>query len=92
MDKYKLINNTDEEQYEFHIDGFMPHVVYRMHGEAIYLMHTEVPPQLEGKGIASHLIEAVLKDIDARHLKMVPYCQFVIAYIQRHPGWKRLAL
>lgn len=90
-DNYKLIDNEDRRQYEFHIDGYIAKIEYSKskNGE-IYLTHTEVPAGLEGQGIGSQLVEKVLKDIDRKNLRLIPLCPFVAAYIQKHPEWKRL--
>lgn len=90
---YKLIDNAEKHQYEFHIDGLVPRIEYILskNGE-IYLTHTEVPSALEGKGVASQLVLKTLEDIERRNLRLVPLCPFVAAYIQRHPEWKRVVM
>ena len=61
---YKLIDNEERHQYEFHVDQYTPKIEYikSTNGE-IYLTHTEVPTQLGGKGIGSQLVEKALKDM-----------------------------
>ena len=82
MTDYKLINNENSRRYEFQIDGFIPKIEYILseNGE-IYLTHTEVPPALEGKDIASQLVLKVLQDIEHKNLKLVPLCPFIAGYI-----------
>ena len=48
---YQLIENAAVKQYEFHIDGFIPKIEYIKVKGKIFLTHTEVPVELEGKGI-----------------------------------------
>lgn len=93
MENYQLIDNTAEKQYEFRIEGYTPRIEYikSQNGE-IYLTHTEVPVQLEGRGIASSLAEAVLADIERQGLRLVPLCPFVAGYIKKNPEWKRLVM
>lgn len=88
MDDYELIDNTENHQYEFHIGKLVPKIEYikSKNGE-IYLTHTEVPVQLEGKGVGSQLVEKVLKDIERQELRLVPLCPFVAGYIKKHPDW-----
>lgn len=90
MNSYKLIDNEKEQQYEFHIDDYLPKIEYIKTKNKIYLTHTEVPVELEGKGIGSALVAAALKEVDRLNLVLVPMCPFVAAYIKRHPEWKRL--
>lgn len=88
---FELLNNKEERQYEFHVDSHVARIEYIINSDnVIYLTHTEVPHQLEGKGIGKQLVEKVLVDIEANHMKLVPMCPFVAAYIRRNPEWKRL--
>ncbi|MDR2038905.1 MAG: N-acetyltransferase [Bacteroidales bacterium] len=88
---YELINNTEERQYEFHIDDYVPRIEYmRSTNGEVYLTHTEVPPAIEGKGIASLLTEKTLCDIEQQGFRLIPLCPFVVDYIRKHPEWKRL--
>ncbi|MBF4163811.1 GNAT family N-acetyltransferase [Nocardioides acrostichi] len=55
----------------------------------IVFTHTLVPPRLEGRGIASALIEQALADVRAGRVaegrEIVPACSFVAAWMTRHP-------
>jgi len=91
MSKYELINNKEERRYEFHVDGLKPHIDYVERGEGVlYLTHTIVPPQLEGKGIGSMLVKKVLEDIDSQGKRIIPKCWFIVKYIKIHPEWEYL--
>ena len=88
----KLIDNKASKQYEFHIDKYIPRIEYIKAQDKVYLTHTEVPKDLEGKGIGSALIKKVLEEIKQNDLTLVPMCPFVAMYIKRHPEWKSLVL
>jgi predicted GNAT family acetyltransferase len=91
MKKYKLIDNTRERSYEFHIDGEIARIDYAITPDGdIALTHTEVAEPLQGQGIGKALVEASLEDIESRGKKVVPICGFVRAYIRKHPQWKRI--
>ena len=93
MKKYELINNTENKQYEFHIEGYIPLIQYIIsNNNEIYLVHTEVPVEIEGQGIGSQLVEQVLEDIEHKQLRLVPLCPFVAGYIRKHPEWKRIVI
>jgi predicted GNAT family acetyltransferase len=87
-----LRNNELAKQFEWNIGGKIAKVVYDFSSDKkrIFLTHTEVPPALEGKGIASKLVQAVLEYIEAKGWKLVPYCPYVQSYIKRHPEYRRL--
>lgn len=92
-ENYELIDNEERHQYEFHIERYIPRIEYikSKNGE-IYLTHTEVPVELEGKGVGSLLVEKALMDIESKDLRLVPLCPFVAAYIHKHPDWRRIVM
>lgn len=89
---YKLIDNELAKQYEFHIDDLIPRIEYIKAQKQVYLTHTEIPKELEGKGIGATLVKRVLEEIKQKNLALVPLCPFVTLYIKRHPEWKTLVL
>lgn len=93
MEDYQLIDNAEKKQYEFHIGNLIPRIEYiKTRTGEIYLTHTEVPLQLEGKGIGAALVKKSLEDIERQGLALVPQCPFVAGYIVRHPEWKRIVM
>ncbi len=86
----ELVNNTEKQQFELEIDGSTAIIEYRQSPVQITLLHTEVPPALEGKGAGTAIVEKTLDYIEKNHLKLVPICPFVVAYLKRHPEWKRV--
>lgn len=49
------------------------------------LLHTEVQPGFEGRGISSELVARVVDDVRSRGLTIIPQCPFVIRWLERHP-------
>lgn len=93
MDDYELIDNKEKKQYEFRVDNYVAKIEYmKSKNGDIYLTHTEVPAAIEGRGIATRLVEKTLKDIDSQKLKVVPMCGFVASYIRRHPQWHHIVM
>jgi predicted GNAT family acetyltransferase len=45
---------------------------------------------MEGNGVAAAIVEKAFNYIEEHHLKIVPLCAYIIAYLKRHPEWKRL--
>ncbi len=82
--------NEEEQRFEQEVDGELAFIQYILKGDIIFITHTEVPVNLENRGIASHLTNESLAYIDAHHWRLVPMCPFTAAYIQRHPEWRRL--
>ncbi len=82
--------NTNEHRFEMDVEGRIAFIDYKQSGKKLYLVHTEVPSQLEGKGVGSALVQKTLQYIEEHHLQFVPYCPFVQSFLQKHPEWKRL--
>ncbi len=53
-------------------------------------MHTEVPPELGGKGIGSKLIKGALDQVRAEGLKVIAQCPFVKAFIEKNAAYQDL--
>ena len=88
---YKLIDNEEKHRYEFQIDGKIAEIDYiKSNNGEIYLVHTEVPASLGGKGVGSQLAEKALADIERQGLRLVPLCPFVAGYIHKHPNGSEL--
>ena len=59
---YKLIDNEEKHRYEFQIDGKIAEIDYiKSNNGEIYLVHTEVPASLGGKGVGSQLAESTAR-------------------------------
>lgn len=77
-------NNPAEKRFEVEADGHLAILEYALEEGAIALVHTEVPPQLEGRGLGSKLVKAALDYAEGQGLKVIPQCPFVASYIERH--------
>ncbi|MEO6031639.1 MAG: GNAT family N-acetyltransferase [Burkholderiaceae bacterium] len=58
---------------------------YRLAGDVMNIVHTEVAPELRGHGIAGALMQAALTHARAQALKVRPLCSYASAYMRRHP-------
>jgi predicted GNAT family acetyltransferase len=67
-------------------------ILYRLEPDHVVLLHTEVLPSVEGKGLGARLVAGALNDIRARGLRIVPFCPFVRSYIRRHPDYADLVV
>ena len=84
-------DNPSASRYELLLDGARSGELHYLPTRgAVVLVHTEVAPELEGRGLAGRLIAAALDDIRARGLSLVPVCPFVNAYLERHPEYADL--
>ncbi len=80
-----VVHNAAARRFEAVIDKLLARCDYRMHGNTMMLVHTEVPPQLEGRGIASQLVGAAFEHAKAHGMDVLPVCSYVSAWTRRHP-------
>ena len=85
-----LINNEATHNFELFVEGYRAFIDYKQKGDKVYLIHTELPAELRGKGVAEAIVEKVFNYLEEHNLKMVPLCTYVGSYLKRHPEWNRL--
>jgi uncharacterized protein len=83
-------DNAQLQRFEIDAGGLVAFSNYRREGDTLTIMHTEVPPALNGKGIGSALVRGLLDLIRAQGLKVAPRCPFVAAYIAKHTDYADL--
>jgi predicted GNAT family acetyltransferase len=90
MGELRIRNNERQQQFELEEDGELAFLSYRFHKGDIALMHTEVPKQLAGKGIASALAEHAMNFARDHKMPVMVYCPFVAAWLKKHPDYQEL--
>ena len=85
-----LIKNTDKNRFELITDTYTTFIEFKERGKKIWLIHTETPEELKGKGSATAIVEKTLVYLEENGYKMVPLCPFVAAYLKRHPEWSSI--
>lgn len=85
-----LVKNESENQFQLEINGYTVLIEYKEHGKKIWLIHTESPAELQGKGAATAIIEKTLAYIEENGYRLIPLCPFVVAYMKRHTEWNRI--
>jgi hypothetical protein len=85
-----VVNNKAHHRYELTVEGHLAATYYEISGNVITFIHTEVPPELGGKGVGSKLVKGALDQVRADGLKVIAQCPFVKAYIEKHPDYADL--
>lgn len=83
-------DNKSASRFELAVDGSIAFANYRMAGDRVIITHTETPPALRGRGIASELVKGALARIRADGNKVVAGCSFVVDYLNQHPEYADL--
>jgi len=84
--------NHDPASQRFEIrGGAAPAVLdYEWSGAVAVIVHTEVPPELRGRGLAEVLVRAALAWAQAEGLKVEPRCTYAAHFIGKHPEFQGL--
>ena len=90
IDGLVVENDEKAQQFRLHIEGQVALIEYSRSDGTIIFSHTEVPPALEGRGIAARLAKAALEYARDQKLAVVPRCQYVASYIRKHPEFQPL--
>ena len=73
--RHRLVARADTEEAE---------LVYDRGPELLYLLHTRVPPALEGQGLGSQLVLAAMELARENGLVVVPWCPFARRWLREH--------
>ncbi len=90
LDSITVTNNVEAQRFEAQVDGLRALLTYRRFPDRIIFNHSEVPPPLEGQGLAARLARTALDFARANHLRVVPLCPYVAAFIRRHAEYHDL--
>lgn len=81
----EVSDNPERHRFEVRLDGAVVGFAdYRRRGEVVVLPHTEVDPELAGRGIGTELVRAALDALREQGATVVPACSFVRAFVERH--------
>ena len=86
----QIEHQAERGRFQVVVEGHVCVTEYRLAGGVLAITHTEVAPELGGRGIAGALMEAVLAYATAQGLKVSPLCSYARSYMQRHPETQSL--
>lgn len=92
MDDPLVRFDPDSSAYVVTVGGAPAGAAYvEREGDVVVFTHTEVDPAYEGHGLGSRLVAKALEDVTEHRLTVRADCQFVAAYLRRHPEAAQLA-
>jgi uncharacterized protein len=78
-------DDRSHKRFVFEQGGARAELFYRAEPDRLFLLHTEVPQRLEGRGIGGQLVRAAVARAVDDGLTVVPWCPFARRWLQRHP-------
>ncbi len=92
LDSLALKDNEEKKQFELLVENKRAYIEYIKVQDKIYLTHTEVPSDLEGKGVGTAMVHKALEWVKKNDLTLIPLCPFVASYIKKNPAYRELVL
>ena len=90
LEELTLNNNLELHRLELQVDENIAFIEYKILHDLLFLIHTEVPASLQGKGIAGIIVRKALEYAKENNYKIVPICSFVQSYLEKHQEWREL--
>lgn len=90
QEELEIQDNKSDQALEYWVDGKRSFIGYEMEGNQIYLLHTEVPTEQNGKGIAAQMVEKAFVYLEGRDMKVIPSCSYIRAFLKRNPDWEKI--
>jgi predicted GNAT family acetyltransferase len=84
-----VVDEADERRFSVRLGEDVAELGYRRRGDRLLLIHTEVPPAFEGRGIGGLLVRHAVGQAREEGLTVMPYCRFANAWLRRHPDVAR---
>lgn len=88
MSDPQLVKNDEEQCYELLVDDErIGRIDWKLDGNVVELVHTEVDPKHSGQGYAGMLADFALTDIAENGQLVRPTCPYVATHIKRNPEY-----
>jgi len=87
---YVVTHNELAGHFEVDLGKEKAVLIYMIKAGLFIVMHTEVPPAFEGRGIAAALNRTALNYAREKGFKVRSYCSYTTRYIERHPEYQDL--
>jgi predicted GNAT family acetyltransferase len=80
-----VLDDLPHNRFLFAQDGQEAELIYRVNGNRLVLIHTEVPEFFRGQGIGSQLVQAAVDRASKSGETVVPVCPYARKWLQEHP-------
>lgn len=84
MPEPTVTDHPDRRRFELQTDAGLARLDYRVEGDRLLLLHTEVPEDAGGQGLGGALVRAAFEQARADGRRVVPVCPFVHGWLERH--------
>jgi predicted GNAT family acetyltransferase/glutaredoxin len=89
-ERLPIIHDKNNKCFVLNINGELAKVEYQLRGDKIYLIHSEVPFYMRGRGIGKVLVEKTFEQLTKEKFKAVAVCSYVKAVAKRSKKWNSI--
>ena len=83
-----LRDNAEKHQFELIVDGAQAGLAaYRVRDGVTVVVHSEVDPAYQGKGLGGQLARLTLDHLRSTGARVIPACPFFAKYVSTHHEW-----
>lgn len=92
-EEVRVVDDPAGFRYELWVDdAVVGMIVYRSRPGVRTLVHTELDPAFQDRGLGSILVARALEDIRDQGLTVEPICPFVQRFLRKHPEYEGLVV
>lgn len=86
-ERVEVVDAPERSRFEVLVDGSLAGFTeYRDRGNGVLAFpHTEIDDAYGGRGLGGTLVGQALATVQQRGQQVLPFCPFVLRYLQRHP-------
>lgn len=83
-------HQSDKNRFTMNMKGGQAKVEYEMRDGTMYLVYSEVPPELRGQGIGKQLVEKTFEKLTEEGYKAVAVCSYVKSVARNSEKWNSI--
>ncbi|WP_460218150.1 N-acetyltransferase [Psychroserpens sp. MEBiC05023] len=83
-------HDKDNARFILDINGELAKVEYKLNENTMYLVHSEVPYNLRGKGIGKVLVEKTFEKLTEEGYNAIAICSYIKAVAKRNNVWNSI--
>ena len=85
-----VTHDSAQSRFTATVDGVLCVLDYQLNNDVMAIVHTGVPSQVGGRGIAAELTRVALETARGNGWKVRPLCSYAAVYMRRHPDYNDL--
>ena len=80
----EIVHRPEENRFVAEVDGFTAYVEYQLGEGSFDILHTIVPKEIGGRGIAGELVRAAYDYAEAQGWEKLSSCSYAARWLERH--------